>query len=76
MLVADGPDGARSIRTAEWSLITGPVAGDTSERGDENDCQLFVRPDDRWEANDVASLCPDELESLLARLADSPAGER
>jgi hypothetical protein len=32
---------------------------------------LYVRPDDRWEANDVAKLCPDTLESLHAALGDA-----
>jgi hypothetical protein len=26
--------------------------------------ELYVRPDDRWEANDVAKLCPDVVEEL------------
>jgi len=40
---------------------------------DDIRCQLFVRPDDRWEANDVAGLCPDVVESLLARIGIAPA---
>lgn len=74
--IAEGAEGARSIRTAEWSLITRPTIDDGSNEGDESGCQLYVRPDDRWEANDVASLCPDEAESLLARLCESPTDNR
>jgi hypothetical protein len=30
--------------------------------------QLYVKPDDRWEANEVADRCPDVTERLLAAL--------
>ena len=30
--------------------------------------ELFVRPDDRWEANNVASLCQDEVVELSVAL--------
>ncbi len=71
-LTAFGPAGQRSIRTAEWSLVAAPSP--ESKRFDDH-CrrELFVRPDDRWEANDVASLCPEVVESLLARIAAPPA---
>jgi hypothetical protein len=29
---------------------------------------LFAKPDDRWEANEVASRCPDAVEQLDAAL--------
>lgn len=67
-----GPASERAIRTAEWSLRCEPASGE-SVSAEETQCQLFVRPDDRWEANDVAGLCPDVVESLLARLCESPA---
>jgi arylsulfatase A-like enzyme len=56
--------GSRAIRTADWSLRRGEP--DDSEG--QIRCELFVRPDDRWEANDVAALCPDVVDELLARL--------
>jgi hypothetical protein len=34
---------------------------------------LFVRPDDRWEANDVATLRPDIAAALRAAAADFEA---
>ena len=46
-----------SIQTQSWKLIVGPAK------------QLFVRPDDVWDYNDVADLCVDlaaELETQLA----------
>jgi len=69
---AAGPAGQRSIRTADWSLRSEPTTGE--EPAGEDSCrQLFVRPDDRWEANDVAALCPEVVEELLAHLNLHPA---
>jgi hypothetical protein len=56
---------ARSVRTDEWTLRwelpTGGRADDVSR------AELYVRPDDRWEANDVARRCPD----VVGELADA-----
>jgi hypothetical protein len=59
-------DSSRSIRTAEWCLRQDvPFGGNVTESSAEHTSgELFVRPDDRWEANDVAKLCPDAVESL------------
>jgi arylsulfatase A-like enzyme len=67
---------ARSIRTLAWCLredfahnknsITSNDAGSNPE--------LYVRPDDRWEANDVAKLCPEVVEELRAELPASGHG--
>jgi hypothetical protein len=65
-VVATGPAGERAIRTSDWSLR---LTGATDDSSGEAGCELYVRPDDRWEANDVAGLCPDVVEELLARLA-------
>jgi arylsulfatase A-like enzyme len=32
-------------------------------------CQLFVKPDDRWDFNDVATLCPELAERMCQQLA-------
>ncbi len=55
-LVATSQLGHRAIRTCEWCLRQDSSTAPSSE--------LFVRPDDRWEANDVAKLCPDVVEAL------------
>jgi len=47
----------RIIRTPAWLL--------RSAEGEE----LFVKPDDRWDANDVASRCPEVVDCLLDALA-------
>ena len=66
---------AVAIRTPNWCFRTNrsyPPIADAStmaEQADEVESGLFVRPDDRWEANDVSKLCPEvieELESLIA----------
>jgi arylsulfatase A-like enzyme len=71
-LFAVGPAGERSIRTADWSFLAKPCSPD-QQTGEDFSCQLFVRPDDLWEANDVSALCREETESLLARLRAAAA---
>lgn len=52
------PD-AEALVTDSW-LLRKPAAGDP---------ELYVKPDDRWEQNDIASLEEAAAESLLATLA-------
>jgi arylsulfatase A-like enzyme len=72
-LLATTGDGPIAIRTTNWCLRETISAG----RGSNNvatEPMLFVRPDDRWEANDVSKLCPDiveELEQLAGAAAAS-----
>lgn len=44
-----------SIRTREWSLIVSP----------EGSPKLYVKPDDRWEVHDVASLHEEIVQALV-----------
>ncbi len=56
----------RMIRTGAWKLIE-----------DQGRAELFLKPDDRWEQNDVADRCPkivDELRGWLERLTGRPMG--
>jgi arylsulfatase A-like enzyme len=55
-LVCASALGPRAIRTDDWCFRQDEV---TREHG-----ELFVRPDDRWEANDVAKLCSEVTERL------------
>jgi membrane-anchored protein YejM (alkaline phosphatase superfamily) len=73
-LFAASPSGARVIRTTDWTLRTEPQdsSEDSSGRLGPTLCELYVRPDDRWEANDVANLCSDVVDDLLAKLAVPP----
>jgi arylsulfatase A-like enzyme len=61
LLCGGSATGYRAIRTPAWSLRYEASAGAT---GSGHGPELFVRPDDRWEANDVAALCPDIVEAL------------
>jgi hypothetical protein len=74
-LYAASPSGARVIRTTDWTLRTEPQdsSGSSSGRQGTTRCELYVRPDDRWEANDVANLCSDVVDDLLAKLSSPPA---
>lgn len=72
MLSTDGK-GEFALRTADWCL-RGTVDGQQKEVDDiaawaspmTEPLELFVRPDDRWEANDVAKLCAEVVEELHA----------
>jgi len=63
---------ARSIRTAAWCLREGLIQQEgAASKGATEVSELYVRPDDRWEANDVAKLCPEVVEELRAGLSAS-----
>ena len=51
-----GPDGQRALRTPGWYLRLAAAP------------ELFAKPDDRWEVNDVADRC-DGIVDALRRLA-------
>ncbi|MDX1948111.1 MAG: sulfatase-like hydrolase/transferase [Pirellulaceae bacterium] len=53
--------GQRSIRTPAWFLREVESAGETRR-------ELFAKPDDRWEANEVASRGGEVVELLAQRL--------
>jgi arylsulfatase A-like enzyme len=70
-LVASDREGARAIRTAEWCWLQDrPIEGSVAEN-DALRGELYVRPDDRWEANDVAKLCGEVADSLVEQLQES-----
>jgi hypothetical protein len=56
-LVLAGEGSERAIRTPAWYLRCGEPP------------ELFVKPDDRWEANNVASRCGEILEQLRSHLS-------
>jgi arylsulfatase A-like enzyme len=71
MLLSAG-DAEQAIRTPAWYLrVASAGEGKTSR-------QLFVKPDDRWEVNEVADRCPDiadELQHVLAvEISQAAAG--
>ena len=63
---------ARTIRTADWCLredISSSDGAIIGQRATSPSPELFVRPDDRWEANDVAKLCADACEELRTTIS-------
>jgi len=58
---ASGP-GQRAIRTPAWFLRESQVEGASRS-------ELFAKPDDRWDANEISSLCGEAVELLAAVLA-------
>jgi arylsulfatase A-like enzyme len=64
----------KSLRTATWCLQHDDAATQTEQSdNDQAVDELFVRPDDRWEANDVAKLCPDVIDTLVQVAAEVSA---
>jgi len=57
-----GTDGELAIRTPAWMMRV-PPGGDGMEQGDAAE-ELYAKPDDRWEYNDVAVRCPEIVEQL------------
>jgi len=57
----------RCLRTSEWCFVQPIAPPDAIEPPRD---QLYVKPDDRWEYNDIASLEPQVAESFAAELAD------
>jgi hypothetical protein len=59
--------GARAMRTADWCLRSRSAAERPTNAGSDDatpEFELYVRPDDRWEINDIAALCHEVVESL------------
>jgi arylsulfatase A-like enzyme len=51
-----------SVRTSAWMWReSNPL-----NAGHESHHELFAKPDDRWEANEVASRCRDVVEKMIA----------
>lgn len=61
--IQTSPTGERAIHNGDWRLIQ---PSDSAENP-----QLFLKPDDRWEQNDVASLRPGVVDDLTAMLAEA-----
>ncbi len=66
-----------AIRTAGWYLLKENNLDAVASANDGTDStsldehlQLFIKPDDRWEINEVAARCPRIVESLAAALTE------
>ncbi len=63
----------RAIRTSGWTFRREANAEDENADRIATNVplgELFVRPDDRWEANDIAALCAD-VAAGLSKVADT-----
>lgn len=63
-VVSRNVEGERALRTADWFLRRSLTVGDDASGTPE----LYVKPDDRWEANEVADRRPHDVEELIALL--------
>lgn len=63
-------DGQRAIRTPAWFLR---VPAQTSDGVQPPVAELYAKPDDRFEVNDVADRCAEAAEALELALADFEA---
>ena len=64
---ASGDRGEQALRTHAWMLRR-----QRGVAGSPDQVELYAKPDDRWEANEVADRCADVVDELLAELG--PAG--
>jgi arylsulfatase A-like enzyme len=58
--------GETAIRTSAWHL----------RQPTDSAAELYVKPDDRWEANEVSSLCPEVAAGLTQALAEFETAAR
>lgn len=63
LIVSSG--GERALRTPAWHL----------RQSEDGEVELFARPGDRWQVNEVGRLCPEVLDNLQAALATTAALE-
>ena len=70
--------GQRTLRTPAWLLRV--THGDALEErnepeqrfphaSDDLSCELFVKPDDRWDVNNVADRCPTIVNQMIEQLS-------
>ena len=57
-----GNSAERALRTPGWLLRVPPAEASLDDA--EITAELYVKPDDRWEQNDVSIRCPDIVEGL------------
>ncbi len=75
-VIAVGEDGGRAIRTPAWMLYQRPpVDTPLAEQPAGATVELYSKPDDRWEANEIADRCPEVAAGLLAVLERAASGD-
>ena len=68
-IIVHGDDDAAGIRTADYYLVTESAVSENASR------MLFLKPEDRWEMNDVVSQYPVQADELAAALRESLASD-
>lgn len=63
-----GQDGETAVRTGSWVLRQ--PSEKASNMAQAATVELFSKPDDRWEANEIADRCPDEAAAMVALAAE------
>ncbi len=64
---AVGPENQRSIITPAWSLRVSEPMANESQPGK---AELFVKPDDWFEVNEIGDRCPEIVDKLRGALTD------
>ncbi len=67
-VILSGPASQRAVRTSAWYMRAAEYLPPDSSRKRELAVELFAKPDDRWDMNDVADRCPEVVELLTAVL--------
>jgi arylsulfatase A-like enzyme len=70
---SSGQDGEIAVRTDSWALRQ--TGGKASDEAWAATVELFSKPDDRWEANEIADRCPNEAAAMLALADEFRSGE-
>lgn len=73
IVAALGQDGEMAVRTSHWMLRQPARNGETSQT--RRLPELYAKPDDRWEANEIADRCVEETAELLAAAERYRSGE-
>jgi arylsulfatase A-like enzyme len=68
-VVVTSDDGDRVLRTPAWMLYRRePADAELADEPAGPELELYLKPDDRWEANEIADRLPEVAERLLAVL--------
>jgi arylsulfatase A-like enzyme len=61
-------DGDRAVRTADWYLRLPRSSAANPPSTSDAQPELYSKPDDRWDANEISGLCADVAAELVERL--------
>ncbi|HVU89031.1 MAG TPA: sulfatase-like hydrolase/transferase [Pirellulales bacterium] len=70
-----GPKAQRAVRTDAWYMRVPEYSAPGTAKQRDLTVELYAKPDDRWEVNDVADRCPEVVELLTAVLDAANSAE-